>query len=64
VLAVVCARTAMQWLTQDVGIGGHAGRGFDPSALIQFAWRLQIEGESCDDMYHLHHISIMIRNLD
>jgi hypothetical protein len=54
----------MQWLTQDVGIGGHAGRGFDPSALIQFAWRLQIEGESCDDMYHLHHISIMIRNLD
>ena len=39
------------WLTDDVGIGGDSKRGFDPTALIEFAWRLQLEEMECDDIY-------------
>ena len=27
------------------------GSGFDPTALIQFAWRLQLENSNCDEIY-------------
>ena len=44
------------WLTEEVGIGGNqagggANRGFDPTALVQFAWEHMLEDHSPDDMY-------------
>ena len=40
-----------KWLQDDVGIGGSAQRGFDATALIEFAWRLQMEDAEPDEIY-------------
>jgi hypothetical protein len=39
------------WLASEVGIGGSTLRVFDPTALLQFAWRMQLEDAGCDEIY-------------
>lgn len=39
------------WLAEEVGIGGDSKRGFDPTSLIEFAWRLQLEELAGDEIY-------------
>jgi hypothetical protein len=43
-----------RWLVEEVGVGGTAQRWFDPAALIDFAWRRQLERAAPEEVYRLY----------